>query len=273
MEEFKIEDINLSSLLGIDAHWNINKALARSIGLEASILLADLISKEEYFRIKEELDEEGYFYNTQENIEIDTTLSPHKQRQAINLLIEKGLVKMKLAGSPARNYYKIDKVQLLKFLTSSSQNFSHQVIKIFNNSLYNKNKENKNKVIRKKNTKKKEELSPEEEVEARKLASEIKEIIHSFEEIDKTNSEYYGRKDMREACKFLIETYTFEKVILSIKEIPRLKASVPFFPSIVNPKELKFKWVKARDAIQRVGVEKIYRENKTQASKTFVNIF
>ena len=135
----------LNSLCGSDAHWSVNKKLAKIIGIESAILLADLLSKGAYFQNKNELDEDGYFFNTRENIENDTTLTPHKQRSCIKILVDLGLLETKEKGIPKKTYYRIVNDKLLKILTTGSEKIKQLDVKKFN---INKNKDNKNKIIR-----------------------------------------------------------------------------------------------------------------------------
>jgi len=82
------------------------------------------------------------------------------------------------------------------------------------------------------------------------------DIIKELESIDPKNKKYYNNKSQREACDFLIKEYTFEKVIELILWLPKLKASVPYMPSVTTPCELRDKWQKIMDAIQRHKVNK-----------------
>ena len=72
-------------LLSSSAFLIVNKRLAKQIGLKATVLLADLISKSEYF-------EDDWFFNTEANITKDTTLSAHQQREALKILKAQGCV-------------------------------------------------------------------------------------------------------------------------------------------------------------------------------------
>ena len=96
----------------------INKKLASNIGLNESIIISDLISKEIYFENKNEIDNDGYFYNTRENIKKDTTLSFCQQRLAINRLKKLDILSVKKKGLPSKNYYKINYDKLLGNLTT-----------------------------------------------------------------------------------------------------------------------------------------------------------
>ena len=64
----------MKHLLSSSAYIVVNKILSKRVGLKASVLLADLISKENYFENRGEI-KDGFFFNTSKNIERDTTLS------------------------------------------------------------------------------------------------------------------------------------------------------------------------------------------------------
>ena len=82
------------------------------IGLYEALLIADLMSKEKYFETRNELDDDGYFFNTRENIEKDTTLSSYQQLKAIKKLQKMKILHVKMVGLPRRACYKIDHNQL-----------------------------------------------------------------------------------------------------------------------------------------------------------------
>jgi len=144
--------VNCFSILGQGGFWVINKKLANATSISSAILLADLASKREYFLMNKDITlESGWFFNTQENIQIDTSLSPHEQRKAFEPLIEKGFLEVKKMGIPAKNYFKLNDDKLLKFLTTGGENFERLDAKkfndIYNNNKYNKNKEKKINII------------------------------------------------------------------------------------------------------------------------------
>jgi DNA-binding PadR family transcriptional regulator len=108
----------MKHLLSSSAFIVLNKQLARQVGLKEAVLLADLISKEEYFIANGMTD--GWFFNTEANIEDDTTLSPYQQRKCIKTLKEKGLIEVQRRGVPAKQYFKINEQQVVKFLNNLS---------------------------------------------------------------------------------------------------------------------------------------------------------
>lgn len=130
----------IKQLFSQNAHWQINKDFAREFGLDAAILISDLVDKWMYFECSE------WFYNTSENIERDTTLSYHKQKEALKILVSNGFIETQLNGIPAKLHFKIVQNKILNFFNTCIKNTSKQDVKEFNI--------NKNKVIKIKNNNK-----------------------------------------------------------------------------------------------------------------------
>jgi hypothetical protein len=107
----------MKHLLSSTAFLVVNKKLAALIGLKETILLADLISKEEYF-IQNDTIQNGWFFNTSANIKADTTLTPFQQRKCITSLKKHSIIDTKLKGIPAKQYFKINEDQVIKLLNN-----------------------------------------------------------------------------------------------------------------------------------------------------------
>ena len=120
----------MKNVLSQGAFWMVNKDLAKEVGLNAALLLSDLITKNEYFN-------EEWFFNTADNIEDSTTLTYHKQKQAIKILEKHGFLETKLIGIPAKLHFKIIYNKISNFLNTGSEKIQN---------LNNKNKPNKNKI-------------------------------------------------------------------------------------------------------------------------------
>ena len=120
----------MKALLSSTAFLVVNKELARNIGLKETVLLADLISKEEYFIEKGMTD--GWFFNTEANIQKDTTLTPYQQRKALKTLKKYEIIQTIRKGVPAKQYFKINEEQVVQFLNNKS---------LTNLTSINKNKE------------------------------------------------------------------------------------------------------------------------------------
>ena len=127
----------MKHLLSSSAFLIVNKHLAKQIGLKPTILLSDLISKEEYFQANHLL-VDGWFFNTEKNIQDDTTLSPHQQRKALTILKKHNILETQRKGIPAKMHYKINEQVLVKFFNNLTLNNcttinNNKEIKINNN--------------------------------------------------------------------------------------------------------------------------------------------
>jgi hypothetical protein len=128
----------MKHLLSSTAFIVLNKELARRVGLKEAVLLADLISKEEYFIANGMTD--GWFFNTEANIEKDTTLTAYQQRKCLKELKKHQLIEVKRKGIPAKQYFKINEQLVIKFLNNlSATNFTsinkNKEIKITNKDI------------------------------------------------------------------------------------------------------------------------------------------
>ena len=143
----------MKHLLSSSAFLIVNKQLAKQVGLKGAVLLADLISKEEYFMANGMTD--GWFFNTEANIERDTTLTSYQQRKVLKTLKKYEIIETKRKGIPAKQYFKINEANLLKIL--SCEETEGLVVKKLNDlsetklTTINKNKEIKitNKLFKK----------------------------------------------------------------------------------------------------------------------------
>ena len=127
----------MKHLLSSSAYLVVNKRLARQVGLKAVVLLADLISKENYF-IQNGTIKNGWFFNTSKNIEQDTTLTNYQQKKAIKKLEEIGFIETDLKGMPATLHFKILENKISTYLNTSFKETSKQDLKKLET---NKNKE------------------------------------------------------------------------------------------------------------------------------------
>jgi hypothetical protein len=163
------------SILATTPFLIINKCLLVNLGVDASLVLSDLIQKEQYFKGSSQ-DNEGYFFNVTNDISCSTTLSYYQIKQAISVLEKWGIIKVVLKGVPAKKHFKIDHAQILNFLKSSIEKTEELDCKNFNNKILNNSSSiNNNKEIRIKkkniNTRKEKflneikELEPKEHIE------------------------------------------------------------------------------------------------------------
>jgi len=130
----------MKHLLSSSAFLIVNKQLAKQVGLKGAVLLADLISKEEYFIANGMTD--GWFFNTAKNIEEDTCLTSHQQRKAIKNLKELGIIETKVVGIPAKQHFKIIENKMLSYFNTSCEESAKLVVK--KTQTINKNNNNNN---------------------------------------------------------------------------------------------------------------------------------
>lgn len=127
----------LKHILSNNSHWQVNKEFARAYGLEAAVLMTDLIDKWIFFGGVE------WFYNTSESIQENTTLTYHKQKKCLELLMKNGFIETSLRGTPAKLYFRIVENNVLNFFNSSFQKIQKLDFEKFetNKNIINNNKD------------------------------------------------------------------------------------------------------------------------------------
>jgi hypothetical protein len=85
----------------------INKNLIQSIGLKEAVIFCELLSRYNYFEIREELQPDGSFYNTIEDLTYATGIGDRSQRTCIKKLEDLGLIRVQVRGLPSKRYFKI----------------------------------------------------------------------------------------------------------------------------------------------------------------------
>jgi hypothetical protein len=102
-----------NNILAQGAWWPVNKAFTQKYGIDASILVSDLVSKQGYFEDNHKLDAEGFFFNDKEQIELNTSLSSYRQDKAREVLVDCGVLLTKVVGTlPPRRMYKVESQRL-----------------------------------------------------------------------------------------------------------------------------------------------------------------
>lgn len=115
--------MSIMHLLTSNGFITVNKHLARTLGLDEAVIFGELCGKYEYRAARGELDENGYFYCTVEDLEDTTTLGERRQRKAINNLVKIGLVEQVTKGLPRKRFFKINENAVLAiFSVQSLQN-------------------------------------------------------------------------------------------------------------------------------------------------------
>lgn len=114
--ELSIREKKLLTQFASNNYGLYNKTLAKKIGLHESIFLGEIISEYDYWNRMHSLTDDGYFYSTVENVMESTTLSDYQQRSIIKHLVELKILDVKVAGMPAKRYFKINEEQFYAML-------------------------------------------------------------------------------------------------------------------------------------------------------------
>lgn len=131
--------MNLQKILWNEAHWNINKAIAKEVWIEWALILSHLIEFQNHFEKKWKLVKtkswDWFFSQTEKQIENQTFVWRRWQDKAIKILKEKWFLEQVLAWNPARKHFKINSENILNFLVNSEK---EEIEKKKENSLPNK---------------------------------------------------------------------------------------------------------------------------------------
>lgn len=108
----------IAKTLSANAYWTVNKHLARTIGIEETVVLAELIFMHSYFERRGAL-VDGEFYCSRETLKHITGLSIDKLKSVVQSLVHHGVVQTRRAGMPATTHWKIDFDAIEKLMTES----------------------------------------------------------------------------------------------------------------------------------------------------------
>ena len=84
------------------------KCLIKELGTLEAVFLSELISKYNYFKTKNLIPDDGYFFCTYENLNESTGIKRRKMASLRARLKELGLIDFERKGLPAKIWYKID---------------------------------------------------------------------------------------------------------------------------------------------------------------------
>lgn len=102
--------------------------------------------------------------------------------------------------------------------------------------------------------------------EEEKHTKEIPLVIKSFEKVNADCKNFYGNKTQRGACSYLIENYTFDRIIAVVEKTLPKTNQMPFFPVITTPLQLKQKWATLESAIRKHQNEKVAVASKNKVA-------
>ena len=128
-------------ILGRDAFWAVNKHAARMIGLEESLLLQDLIDRDNQEESIANPKHKGKICPTYQQLSNALPLSVKKVQRLIKTLSEElELIQVKLDQLPAKNHYTIDYVNIDKLTKANNmEGFNKLKNSIFSQTSLDKN--------------------------------------------------------------------------------------------------------------------------------------
>lgn len=142
------------NILANDNYIIVNRSLIKELGLKETIILGELASEYNYYKKTNELDEDGYFYSTIENIENNTSLSSYEQKKCLDNLSKRGLIDVIIKGIPAKRHIKINTSQIINLFTNNLETSFQKIKKLdcekfgTNNNNIKNNKNNKKEIYK-----------------------------------------------------------------------------------------------------------------------------
>lgn len=228
MDNEENEYIDLYSILGNGGYWNVNKKIASKIGIIATTILSDLISKKRYFEERGQLEKDGWFFNTVENITLDLYITNHEFKTCMTRLLESGFIQKKVKGIPAKTYYKIQERKIAKFLLYEEAIYGNKPTKKITSSAIineqaktlstNKTLEDHQEIIIKNNNKEIKEVDIEI---SRNFNNDFNTFMNEYKRIykDKTGQlDVSGFYEIEKLYTYCNEAVT-EKIAISIYEV------------------------------------------------------
>jgi len=133
----------IKQMLMSSNYWVLNKSIVKEFGIETAFILTNLVEAENILA-----DEDGWFYQTADTLEVLTGMSNHKQTVAIKQLIDCGVIAHKNKGIPMKRYFKISFQKIEELAFKNIKNCSLKNCKTSIEEISN-NKEITNKKIKK----------------------------------------------------------------------------------------------------------------------------
>ena len=100
--------MGIIGLLASSNFITVNKKIAQEIGLKEAVLLGELASEYEYWKGRNEVTDDGYFYSAVSVVQNNTTLSERQQKSALSTLVSMSLVDVSVKGMPAKRHIRIN---------------------------------------------------------------------------------------------------------------------------------------------------------------------
>ena len=106
--------INLKKVIGNNAHWTINKTIAKQIGLAETLILQHIIDLESVFKRNE-------IFQPIPEMAAELCLTEYTIKQAIGKLKSLELLNVERKSVGFKNFYSVNQEKVLEFMSGSGQ--------------------------------------------------------------------------------------------------------------------------------------------------------
>lgn len=115
------EEKEVAGLLGQGNYIRYSVSLATELGPLSALILSAMIDWNQYMNRRNLTEEDHSFYMEQSFIEKRTAISVKSQRTEMGFLAERGILSWERKGLGARNYYKINYVEIKKLILKNDE--------------------------------------------------------------------------------------------------------------------------------------------------------
>ena len=107
---------DLLKLIANENYIIVNRDLIKEMGLDEAALLSELCSEQYYWKSKDKLGKDGFFFSTIDNIENNIGFKKKKQLTLLKELKSRNLIDVKYHDMPKKRYIKVNALELEKIL-------------------------------------------------------------------------------------------------------------------------------------------------------------
>ena len=86
----------------------LSKPLIKLIGLQPAITFCELLSEYKYWKERNQITNDDFFFSTETNLYENTGLSPSQLRNSFKILKDKKFIFIQRRGTPSKNYFRIN---------------------------------------------------------------------------------------------------------------------------------------------------------------------
>ena len=116
----KGDSMSIVNFLATNNYIVVNKTMIKKLGIDAAILLGELCNEFVYTQEQGDLTDDGYFCATVELIENNTGLKEKRQREALNLMCDNGILDIDIRTIPAKRFIRINEEIITEIMGGTS---------------------------------------------------------------------------------------------------------------------------------------------------------